>query len=572
VLITLDDAGTIRRWDLSVAASPPLTLNPGITDVWAVAFFSDTLATTGLDGYVRIWDQARPGQPLRQWDNSDQLALFAVSSADGRYLVTAGTDGEDSSVRFWDWMASTSVSRTVVATGVQLLALAAASEGDQIVAAFSDGTITSYDASSAAALDTIHGPKKKITDVALVRSPNGAQVAATYDDGKLLLWDAANPDREPLELRGHEGFINQLAVGPHSFIATAGADGTARVWDRRSPAYEPRNLIALAGLIKDIALSPTGTTLVTVNETDTDIVAQFWDMADPESPRAMNDGVVDGITAVAYGDSDQQLFLGAQDGALSAWNLQAGAPNWITPRNDQRINAIAVDAQQGQVATASDDGAVRLWDLQTGAALATLSVTSTLPLVDVAFSPGGSLIAAAGIDGQVHFWQRANGQPLPSQPEPAGVGFSAIVFNSDGSELAAAREDGSIWRWKTADLTQLSAPTSGQPARALAFTQRHLITAHDDGAIQLWYLDDMTIQPVRLTGHRAGATDLIVQGENDLLSAAEDGTVRRWALTVEALADVACRGAGRSLRENELTHIPRQVTGRACGGRTSGKP
>jgi len=574
-LISVDDVGVARLWDLAAATPQAAVLNTDGEAIFAVALLTDTLAsvgpTAGADSRVRIRDLAQEGKLVREWENPAQSARFAVFSPDGRFLTTAGNDGSDGSVRFWDLTASAPTSRTITTTGVQVLGVAAAPAGARFAVGRSDGTITVYDLRRGAATTTARGPVATLTDVAFMRGGTGAQLAATDAGGTIWVWDDANLAREPMELRGHAGPIQQLAAGSHAIMATVGDDGTARVWDRLSPTYEPANLLTVTGSIKHMALSPSSAALVTVN--DADRVAQLWERTGDQSFRAVGAGMALSVTAAAYGGQDELLLLGAEDGALSAWNPPAGAPLWTVPGHGQRINAIAVDPKTGQAATVGDDGAVRLWELGRGKQLASLPQPSALPLVDVAFSPDGALIAAAGVDGRVHLWERDGGQPLPPQPAMEGASFTSLAFNADGSELAAAQDDGTIWRWQTAGFQPLPAPVPGAPVRALVYDQRHLITAHDDGAIYLWNLDDMAGQAVRLAGHTAGVTDLIVQGQDYLLSAAEDGIVRRWGLTVPALAELACRGAGRSILPAEArAYLPQQAPADACPQIATGTP
>ena len=95
---------------------------------------------------------------------------------------------------------------------------------------------------------------------------------------------------------------------------------------------------------------------------------------------------------------------------------------------------------------------------------------------------------------------------------------------------------------------------------ALAYDRRHVIAAHDDGTISLWFVDALDTPPIQLVGHSARVNDLVVQADSTyLLSAGDDGAVQRWILAVDALVDTACRGAGRSLTSAERKlYLPRQ--------------
>jgi WD40 repeat protein len=573
-LVSLDDSGAIRVWDLSATPPQAALLNEGGEPAWAIALFTDTLASAGVDGRVRLWNLDQPGEPLREWEGEGGLATLADFSRDGRYLATAGNDYDQGSVRVWDVTAASPLTATIAVRGAQVGALAASPTTDQLAVSWDDGTIRLYDLPGLAETALpLRGPNQAATSLAFLRDAGGLQLAATYaGDNKVWVWDVDNPQGEPALLRGHAGEIRRLAAGPQNVMATTGAGGEVRIWEQHNLAYEPESVFTAENPVVHMALSAGGDSLAAALVGDGRAHMQALDGSQP--PRTVGDGAAGDVSAVAFGAGDDVLLAGTVTGALGAWPLDAAPtapPLWTSAGHDARINDIAVEPVLGIVATAGDDGTVRTWDPAGGRQLVTLTLSTPAPLVEVAFSPDGALLAAAGLDGLVHLWDAASGEEMPPLgEETGGSGFTSLAFDAGSGrlELAAAKEDGTIWRWELPGRTPLPSPPPREPVRAIAYDRRHLITGHDNGAIYLWYLDAMDALPASLAGGTAAVNELIVDPEHAayLLAAVDDGYVRRWDLAVEALVEKACRGAGRPLSQEERSsYLPRHGSGPAAG-------
>lgn len=611
-LVSLDDAGTLRAWELAAgggAAPKPVVLNAPGEVVWAMALFSDTLAATGTDGGVRIHTLPPGEQPPRAWMDPNVIATFAVFSRDGRYLVTAANDYDQGSLHLWDLAADEpapgpgtavvtgtaritdtapvtgTITPVAAVVGAPVSSLAASPGGDLVAAGRADGTITLYDLPGLDAGAVLRGPQQPVTSLAFVSTPSGLRLAATYaGDSRVYLWDSAGPalgsTAQPTLLRGHTGEIRQLAAGPEDALALVGVGahgGELRLWDGSSLTYEPQTLAAGLQPIMNVAVAPGGALAAVVY--DGEPQAQLVDITGAHAPQPVGGAAADTAanpaagyaTAAAFG-ADDLLLVSTDQGKLSAWNIAqdtTAAPRWTQAAHTARINDIAVLRAQGLAATAGDDGSVRIWNLQDGTLLAALSPVTPTLLTDVALEPSGGLVAAVGPDGLVHLWDVAARTELPplqaaSAPGappgqaqvaadgPAPANFTSLAFGEDGSHLAASRDDGSIAIWDLARRTVDSTPPTGRPVTALASDRRHVIAAHDDGTISLWFVDALDTPPIQLAGHNGRVNDLAVQADGAyLLSAGDDGAVQRWILAVDALVDTACRGAARSLTPAE---------------------
>jgi WD40 repeat protein len=97
-------------------------------------------------------------------------------------------------------------------------------------------------------------------------------------DNTARLWDlsAKDPAANPMVLRGHEGWVNAVAISPDNhWLVTGSADKTARLWDlsAKDPAANPVVLRGHEDDVNAVAISPDNHWLVTGSA---DKTARLW--------------------------------------------------------------------------------------------------------------------------------------------------------------------------------------------------------------------------------------------------------------------------------------------------------
>jgi WD40 repeat protein len=161
------------------------------------------------------------------------------------------------------------------------------------------------------------------------------------------------------------------------------------------------------------------------------------------------------------------------------------------------------------LATGSYDGTVRRWDAATGRPEGDPIVAANAVL-DVAFTPDGSLLAAAGAGSAIQFWYAATGAPhgIPI------TGFTGwvddIAFTPDGRTLAAA----------------------------------------DDEGLQLWDVDTGRTRGARLQDG-TGSVGVAFAPDGTAVAAVGTDTTTVWSLDTRNLVSQACRVANRNLSQAE---------------------
>ena len=519
----------------------------------AFAAGGHTLATSGFDGTIVLWDLADPTQPHRLGQSRTGHAEAATSVAfapDGHTLATGGRDG---TVILWD-VSDPTQPRPI------------------------GQPLTSH--------------RAKVHSLAF--APDGRTLATSSFDGTVILWDLADPTTRPLRigqpLTGHRKGVHSVAFAPdgHS-LATSGFDETVILWDladRSQPHRIGRPLTGHAGATYSAAFASDDSTLATSDRRGNVIL---WDLSDRSRPRRIGRPLIhrDGVHSLAFSPDGRTLATGGLDHTLMLWDLAdrtrprpIGQP--LTGHVDV-IESVAFAPDGGTLATSAADGTVILWDLAGRSRFRPIGQ----PLLHgdgvrlVAFSPDGRTLASGGLDHAVILWDLA----VPTQPRRIGLplfhrdAVESVAFAPDGRTLASGGLDHAVMLW---DLSDRSRPHRlGQPllghrdaVESVAFAPdgRTLASSSRDRTVVLWDLADPT-QPRRigqpLTGHGDGVRPVAFSPDGrTLASGGLDHAVILWDLAVptqprriglplfhrDAVESVAFAPDGRTLASGGLDH------------------
>ncbi len=157
----------------------------------------------------------------------------------------------------------------------------------------------------------------------------------------------------------------------------------------------------------------------------------------------------------------------------------------------------------------------------------TWTVVAPAAIYDVAIAANGETVAAVGQDGLVRLIDRRTTRT--TIVEAGGDQLFSVAYSPDGRWLATGAWDGEISLW--------ALPVGSSPRRALtghlgivnalAFRGDELISAGEDGTLRRW---DVASGAPRSSWSDGGAflADLALDDDGTMLTASWDGAIRRW--------------------------------------------
>ncbi len=222
------------------------------------------LASAGDEG-LQVWDWRRK-QELPRPKDASPVTGDAEFSRDGRLLASTGLDG---AVRVWSWRERTEPLKMGTAgrrgPDYRPGPLEFHRGGNLIVAA-DGGTVRVWDRRRRRQVAQL-ATGTPIDEIAL--SPDGRLVAASRDDGVTQVWDWRRDD-VLTELPGG-GRVVATDFGPDGqLLLTGKSDGGVAVWDWRAELRvaefrEPVRSAPAFGQIEDAAFSPDGRLVASVS-------------------------------------------------------------------------------------------------------------------------------------------------------------------------------------------------------------------------------------------------------------------------------------------------------------------
>jgi len=187
--------GTVRLWDTGSWIEVGLLIEPRLVDaetkdrahmgwVRCVAFSPDsrTIATSGCDGYVRVWDV----DTLRLRQDAIQAGInvyFVAFSPDGRYLGCVTNPGEIRLYRTDTWEEAMRLRAGRISS---VYAMAFSPDGATVFVGGFSNKVEVWDLGARAMLTEHVGHTDSIWG--LVVFPDGERVVTTSRDGTVRLW------------------------------------------------------------------------------------------------------------------------------------------------------------------------------------------------------------------------------------------------------------------------------------------------------------------------------------------------------------------------------------------------
>ncbi|HEX6246083.1 MAG TPA: WD40 repeat domain-containing protein, partial [Polyangiales bacterium] len=244
-----------------------------------------------------------------------------------------------------------------------VVAVAFAADGTQLVTGSTDQTVRLWDAHTGATLRIFQGAQSSIEDVAL--SPDGRFVVSVED--VVCVWDRQSGAL--LHKLERSGFRARFSPDGR-FLAVGTMSGRLRVWDTARWALV-RDATPHRSRISDIAFHPDGSAAVTVSW---DGLATIWQLPDWQ-PRTTLDDHHNKLSTAAYSADGRWLLTGDADYTLFVRDArdQRSLHTLRLPEGSRWMDAyFAPDGRS--IVTVTIDGVIRGWHATSGALLYAVDV------------------------------------------------------------------------------------------------------------------------------------------------------------------------------------------------------
>ncbi|MGI9243329.1 MAG: protein kinase domain-containing protein [Verrucomicrobiales bacterium] len=249
-----------------------ITLSPDPASKWVAAMLP-------MKGVARIFDakSGNPiGEPLEATD-SQKIRSAAFSPKNGTVL-TAATDGRDSSLRTWDVSTGKRLGDEWMIPGDSVEACGFSPDGERIFLATYESVSVWEVVTRTKLFEVLHPTESKLVSPDpknwATFTPDGALLITWSSDGTARIWDASNGSPHCPPLR-HDLAVTWVDCSPDGKrVVTTSYDRSARVWDLATglPISEP---LRHDKEIVYAEFSDDGTQLVT---TGLDATARLWEL------------------------------------------------------------------------------------------------------------------------------------------------------------------------------------------------------------------------------------------------------------------------------------------------------
>ena len=573
----------------------------------AVSRDGSMLATTGLDGKLKLW-HPKTGRLLSTWSGRE-LALGPSFDAKGSRLAAAWS--EEGVVRVID-LPRGEVIATIPVKGAAGTSFSP--DGTRIAVSSRDVLgVSVFDVTTGRRLFRLPGGEAPVDDVEW--SPDGRAIATAGNGSVGRVWDGVT-GRLLSTLSAHTGSLMTVTWRHDSRrLVTGGLDGFAIVWDVTEDGATEILRLSAEGTRTGVTagFSPDGTRVITgamFNSSAT----MIWDVTLSGDAEWANLPVQEDWSGnVEFSPDGRQLVATERTDSVSIWELATGRKVRSVPARGARPEGSAfqrfdLSADGKLIATAGNDGTTRVWDVSTGKQrftvvhpggatsayelgggmrpsaawsadgryLVTSSPEGTTKIVDdtgsdvrvlrekgdfiftdADISPDDRLVVTVAwppvliIGDRIKVFDRASVELVTTIETEA----HEVKFDPSGTRVATANEQGvaQIWDVDTGESITKLVGHAG-PIMDIAFSPdaSTVATVGLDGTIRLWDPED-GVQRLILRAHQEGvfAVDFSPDGTKLATVGRGDGVARVWALDLDDLLEIARDQVTRSLTDEE---------------------
>jgi WD40 repeat protein len=488
--------GTVRLWDI-VAGKSKNVLKDHSGPVLAVTFSPDgkLLASAGQDGTILVWDGSS-GEKKHVLSGPTGPVRALAFSPDGKRLASGAARKvglrEQGEVKFWD-AAAGKAEKGGFDLPTPVLALAYVEDGKGLLTGCQDDTIRLWDAASGQQRETFHGHLGSVRSLAV--SGDSKIILSAASDSTVKLWSLDSPGARQT-LAAHKGPAVAIALSPNGkLVLSGGQDGLVKLWDAAT-GREVRTLKGEQGPVTSLAVASQDGKLLAASghaaQGKEGGVILLWD-ADKGTILHTLKGHEGSVNAVALAGDGSLLVSGGADKTVRTWDTDKGTQRQLFKGHTAAVLSVALAPGKSNAASGDAAGIILLEDLNAAkpeklVGLRLFPQRHKGPVQALSFV-ADNLVLSGGTDGTIGLWGWQPGKggglitTLGRKQEPV----LALALSPFWDTIAAGGPETGIRLWDV-ERRELrhTLPGSAAPIRGLAFNNRLLAAACEDGSVRLW--------------------------------------------------------------------------------------
>ena len=170
-----------------------------------------------------------------------------------------------------------------------------------------------------------------------------------------------------------------------------------------------------------------------------------------------------------------------------------------------------------------------------------------VPILTVAYSPGGTKIVSGGTDGTLKLWDAETGSSAKSSVKGHEVTIQSVAVSGDGTQIVSGGRDGAVRLWDAQTLSEIGVPMTGHKGnvQSVAFLGdgTRIVSGGVDGTVRLWDAEKQVEISSGETGNQSWVQSVAFSGDGTrIVSAGNASTVRLWDAQTLALIGAPMRG------------------------------
>lgn len=556
LLATCSVSGRVAIWDLesederykAKVSDPPQLMD------WSPV--GDKIALVLDNGDVLLWEykeadkltkvfslgsNSASGAKVLRWHPRDGIRLL-VGCADGSLVVYNQRTGKKLSIT---GKAKTSKEPISDAQWDPL-------SEDYLLAAWQDGNLTLFDASTQKEIHSFEKQPQGIRSLAWAAAQPGNFVTTTDRVGVLRLWNVSQ--RSPIaQIKVGSAGVNCIKAVPNepNWFILAFKNSSVGVCDIGTRTMRFTSTSGHSETIFDAVFHPEDPDMLATASYDGYV--KLWQVTSMECRREMYAGKDQLLYGLAWGPNATRLCAVSSTGDLFIWNVASGEQIFRQHLHNGQAyrcdwNSLGRTEGTGEIATGGADGFACVTDAATGVVLRKLTHPGAVIGVDWHGTRDG-LLATACQDGQVRlYFLTEPGMPLQASGTLDGVpqvilsGHEARVFNiafhplcpmliASGSDDKTVR----VWNWQpensgSQELRRMGGHTAYVRGLLWHSELAHILFSGSwDATIRVWNVATGTCLHVAHE-HHADVYGLTLHPKRPflLVSSSRDTTIRFW--------------------------------------------